>query len=891
MKRFRLPTKLALAIVPIGVVALVTGALVSWTFLEEARAEERVSYAARVAAEATDALVAVSAERTAVLEDAFGESTANQEARRNASDRALEALRDSVRELVPRASGPASGIAGAIFSHSSLAQARLEDAREGDPLSEETQELYDEVGNRLITVASQSTLYFGDAGPAREGAGAVSLARASFASFQQEQLLTRFLADESLVREEEFEQRFAALEATVVDWLTNAEDNSPTVRFLGLARSQVIEDGAVPDAETFLFQRDEELAGAASEILGRVAGAADRNATTVRTEAATVAAVVLGVLFVTVVMALVLGRSTVRRVRSVTSAAQHVADVELPKLVDALSNPKGQLDGSIPVELEQAGPDEVGELATSFSSLHSTLVEVANRQMEILRRGVSEIFVTLARRNGSLVDRQLALIDELESRQEDPEILDGYYKLDHLATRMRRNAESLLVLAGSESPRMWSDPLDMGEVVRAALGEVDEYQRVDVLALEPARLKGKVVTDLAHLMSELLDNATQFSPPSERVRVTGLFDDDGYVITIADRGLGISDERLEAINRVIVDPPVLGLALEPTLGMYVVARLAARHGIAIRLVPGVPGTTVRITLPRSLLETTTEKRPENRRTVPPVSNSDNGTPSEPKSASIPPYAFRSGAHPPTDGRPALDGTGRKEPPKTAPLEEPTRSQDADKPEPTTPSRSPEGPPTAKGEKPASGAPSPSPVSPPAASLPRRDEAKPPGERRLPDPPREPPTPASPPAPRPAAPPVPSDGGLPRRQVTHPQSGDIPARPPSPSTPPPARPSHERPAHERTAQDRPAPTARPVDSLEGRPPSQSPGSRGGLPTRTPGASFQGEVGGEGSSSVSQRGAEGIRNALDGYRLGRDIATNPPKHPREGGEDEPEQGGER
>src|SRR3970282_790095 len=134
--------------------------------------------------------------------------------------------------------------------------------------------------------------------------------------------------------------------------------------------------------------------------------------------------------------------------------------------------------------------DEVGDLARSFEQLHLSLIEVAARQMESLRMGVSSIFVTLARRNSGLVDRQLALLDELESREEDPETLAGFYQVDQLAARMRRNAESLLVLAGAEAPRVWAKATDMSNVVRAAVSEVDEYQRVEVLVLEPARLSG-----------------------------------------------------------------------------------------------------------------------------------------------------------------------------------------------------------------------------------------------------------------------------------------------------------------------------------------------------------------------------------------------------------------
>lgn len=673
MKRLRLASKLALAIAPIALVALVAGALVSLNYLEDARSEERVSLAARVAADAMDALVAVSAEQSVTLDVALGSSDGSLDAVRNASDQALQNLRESVRELIPKASGSASGIASAIFSHTSRAQARLEDARELDPLSDEVTELYDQIGQSLITVVSQSTLYFGDESRAREGSGAVALARASYASVQQERLVDLFAAGEGLVDPEVFEQQFTALETTVRDWLANANDNSPTVAASGLARTQPLEPGLIPTPEEFPDGRNELLAKTGSEILDRVAGAAAAAAEESRDEAATVASVVVAVLLVTIVVALVVGRSTVRRVKSVTLAARHVADEELPKLVDALANPTGQLEGTIPVELEESGPDEVGELARSFAALHSTLVDVANRQMEILRKGVSEIFVTLARRNGSLVDRQLALIDELEAKEEDPDILDGYYRLDHLATRMRRNAESLLVLAGSESPRMWSEPLEMDDVVRAAISEVDEYQRIDVLALEPALLKGKVVTDLAHLMSELLDNATQFSPPSERVRVTGLFDDHGYVITIADSGLGMSEERMAELNRLIEDPPVLGLALEPTLGMYVVARLAARHGIKVRLVPGVPGTSVRITIPRELLETAPERKERDIAAIEDETPRIESVAAEPKSAPIPSDLLRPASQEPVhknEGEPAPSapfvGSGANEPASPSP---------------------------------------------------------------------------------------------------------------------------------------------------------------------------------------------------------------------------------
>ena len=303
------------------------------------------------------------------------------------------------------------------------------------------------------------------------------------------------------------------------------------------------------------------------------------------------------------------GRSLARRIEEVSSAARRVANEDLIELVDALRRPDPEIEAIAPLDLNTDALDEVGDLARSFEELHDSLVVVSARQMKALRGGVSSIIVTLARRNTSLVDRQLALLDELESREEDPNVLGAYYKLDHFATRMRRNAESLLVLAGEDPPRVWAKSMEMSDVVRAAVSEVDDYQRIELLALEPAQVSGGAVADIAHLLAELLDNATQFSPPTESVRVTALFDMDGYQLSITDRGVGMSNSRIAELNEVLQNPPALGLALEPTMGLYVVSKLAERHGINVDLVPGVPGLTVRVIVPRSLLERKMSKPP------------------------------------------------------------------------------------------------------------------------------------------------------------------------------------------------------------------------------------------------------------------------------------------
>ena len=584
MKRLRLAQKMALAIIPIGLVALAAGGFVAWTFLERSNSQEEAAGAAIVSVEAMSTLRNVWSEEQAV---ALG--TVSMGPVHGGVDTAFARLRTAAANL-DGGSSPGSEVAATIAE----VEAKLAAARAGGTVAG-----YEEINNLLVSIVAQSSFFIADREPAREMSAAAALAEAARISFRQEQL-RRSVPDPNEVREP-----IELLEVTFSSWIERALTSSASAQ----AALDVPNVAATPqpvDLGQFPVDRDQLVLDVAQDLAGAVSSAGIAQADRSRLEAVVIGGGVAVILLVTGWAALVIGRSLVRRIRMVTDVARRVAEVDLPNLVDALRNPRESLETPEPVDLAGSGSDEVGELAHSFSALHGTLVDVAREQMNILRRGVSEIFVTLARRNRILVDRQLALIDQLEAREEEPEVLGGYYKLDHLATRMRRNAESLLVLAGTDPPRVWAKPVDMNDVIRAALGEVEDYQRIDVLAVEPARLAGSVVTDLAHLMSELLDNATQYSPPTDRVRITGLFDQDGYVVTIADRGMGISESRRAELNGLLELPPVLGLALDPTLGLYVVARLAARHGISVRLVAGVPGTTARITVPRSLLDTTPE---------------------------------------------------------------------------------------------------------------------------------------------------------------------------------------------------------------------------------------------------------------------------------------------
>ena len=204
---------------------------------------------------------------------------------------------------------------------------------------------------------------------------------------------------------------------------------------------------------------------------------------------------------------------------------------------------------------------------------------------------VSAFVVSLARRNGGLVDQQLALLDTLELSVDDPALLANYFKLDHLATRMRRNADSLLVLAGVDRPGLRA-PQDIDEVVRAGISEIEDYRRIDVLALDHVQVTGRAATTLGHLIAELLDNATSFSPPEARVRVAGNAAPGGYEIMVADSGIGISETRLDEINRKLALPPEVGAHGEATIGLAVVSMLAARIDAHVSLASGENGGTV-----------------------------------------------------------------------------------------------------------------------------------------------------------------------------------------------------------------------------------------------------------------------------------------------------------
>ncbi|NUS14679.1 MAG: sensor histidine kinase, partial [Streptomyces sp.] len=309
-------------------------------------------------------------------------------------------------------------------------------------------------------------------------------------------------------------------------------------------------------------------------------------------------AIILLVLGIAVVGAFVVARSMIRSLRRLQQTAQDVAQNRLPELVKQLSESDPQdVDTSV-ASIGINSRDEIGQVARAFDEVHSEAVRLAAEQA-LLRGNVNAMFTNLSRRSQGLIQRQLSLISELESREADPDQLSSLFKLDHLATRMRRNGENLLVLAGEEPGRRWTRPVPLVDVLRAAASEVEQYERIELTSVPSAEVTGRVVNDLVHLLAELLENATSFSSPQTKVRVTGHALPDGRVlIEIHDTGIGLSPEDLADINERLANPPTVDVSVSRRMGLFVVGRLSLRHGIRIQLRPSDSGgTTALVMLP------------------------------------------------------------------------------------------------------------------------------------------------------------------------------------------------------------------------------------------------------------------------------------------------------
>ena len=331
---------------------------------------------------------------------------------------------------------------------------------------------------------------------------------------------------------------------------------------------------------------------------------ATKDESTANRQAQTYIVVAASAVVIAIGLAMLLARSVVGPLRRLTRSAYELSEERLPQLIDQLTKPDSDAAQFTLEPIEVRSHDEIGQLARAFNNLQEVTSNVAGQQSQLLRKGIGDIFVNLARRNQSLLDRQIEFIDQLEANEDDPDQLENLFKLDHLATRMRRNAESLLVLAGAEPPRRRGRPVDMADVVRVAIGEVEHFSRITLLALDEATVAGNVAVDLAHLLSELMENATQFSPPDTSVEIVGHLTREGtYVLSVSDQGIGMSAEQMNDANRVMASPPVLGLSVSRSLGFTVIGRLAQRFGISVRMMSSpAGGASALVTVPATLVQ-------------------------------------------------------------------------------------------------------------------------------------------------------------------------------------------------------------------------------------------------------------------------------------------------
>ena len=321
----------------------------------------------------------------------------------------------------------------------------------------------------------------------------------------------------------------------------------------------------------------------ADELTGNISTLANTSRTNASTDLLVTSLVTLLLLLLVALVSTIVARSLIRPLRKLRADALDVAGNRLPEMVRRLSQSEGTDEG---VEIEPIGvtsTDEIGEVARAFDQVHREAVRLAADEA-MLRGNLNAMFINLSRRSQSLIERQLSLIDSLEQSEQDSGRLGSLFRLDHLATRMRRNSENLLVLAGHEVTRRWSQPVPLVDVLRAAISEIEQYERV-VLNVQPGIVVvGQAVNDVVHLVAEIVENATTFSPEDTQVYVSGQpLSSGGVLLDITDNGVGISDQEMSHANWRLDNPPVVDVAVSRRMGLFVVGRLAARHGVRVRL--------------------------------------------------------------------------------------------------------------------------------------------------------------------------------------------------------------------------------------------------------------------------------------------------------------------
>ncbi|ADJ50227.1 two-component system sensor kinase [Amycolatopsis mediterranei S699] len=450
----------------------------------------------------------------------------------------------------------------------------------------------------------------------------------------------------------------SSADASVASFLANADDDQrqlyndtysgPEVddrRRIQTSAFSFAQLGDPPNIDTTALSKDstvsaDKLHAVESNLLAQLKTRADDLATQAVNSAWIGGAVVLAALMLAVALMLLVARLMLRPLRVLRKSALDIAYTRLPETVQGILDDPDPVGASkravqpVPVNTR----DEIGEVARSFDIVHEQAVKMAAEQA-LLRENVNGIFVNLSRRSQRLVERQLGVIDRLEADEQDPDHLASLFELDHLATRLRRNGESLLVLSGAGLAKSVPKPVPAADVIGAAVSEIEQYARIEVGIVPDVAVQGLAIHDLVHVLAELLDNATYFSEPETKVIVRAVVTRrKALAIQVTDHGVGMSEERLAEVNARLADPPDLDVSVTRRMGLYVVSRLAKRHGIEVRLrenedIEG--GVIARVVVPAELL---TQLRPGMQRQTPPPANRSETSMSMP---SIPIPAARS----------------------------------------------------------------------------------------------------------------------------------------------------------------------------------------------------------------------------------------------------------
>ncbi len=424
----------------------------------------------------------------------------------------------------------------------------------------------------------------------------------SSAIARRQAALARFRADTSESQRAQYDELVNGQAVLAVKRLEDSVIRGQNAPALGLDAQQWYSA-----ATTYLQAMREVEVG----LLDQVVAKARELRSDAQRQAITTGVIIATILVIAFLTSLLIARMLTGPLRRLEAGAREVAENRLPEAIARLRRTD---TAPVPMEVEPIpidSRDEIGEVAARFDALHRRAVELATEQAA-LRNNVNAMFVNLSRRSQGLVERQLKLIDELETGEQDPDQLANLFKLDHLATRMRRNSENLLVLAGEDAGRRWGRPIPLVDVLRAATSEVEQYHRIQLTGVPDVEVMGHAVNHVVHLVAEILENATVFSSPESKVLVhSQRLSDGGAMVEIEDRGIGMSSQEISDANERLARPPVFDVSISRMMGLYVVGRLAGRHGITVRLRQSeTGGVSAFVRLPIDVLASRFEQRPD-----------------------------------------------------------------------------------------------------------------------------------------------------------------------------------------------------------------------------------------------------------------------------------------